>query len=385
MLDSPIPRGISSTPVKQLIAHSLGHVDCQACNDVRARVTCSISADLSFSEAADRYLQLRSLAATPGALTARYIRKNTEKDYRSKLGSIALFFGATKLGDIHWFNMRAYQQARLAGDPPFVRKRRPHEEPSPCPAKSQQVNQEMGMLKRIKMRAGCWSDEDQAYFEYLQEEVNDVQRSLTPEEQQKWIDVCRLKPRWELVHWWTVAAIDTLTSTNELRGLRLGDVNLHHNIIRVPWAAAKNPFRRREIPLENPDALWAFDQLIRRAYDLGARSPHHYLFPFKITRSKEAFPDRHMTESGIKKLWQEVREASGLTWFRMYDTRHTGASRLAEQGVPTEIIVARMGHCNDHMRRHYTHISNQAQRRWLRKTTAQVESIGPYLQGNRWR
>ena len=75
-----------------------------------------------------------------------------------------------------------------------------------------------------------------------------------------------------------------------------------------------------------------------------------------------------MTGSGLKKLWEEVREASGLPWFRMYDTRHSGATRLAEAGVPTEIIVARMGHCSDQMRRHYTHISSEAQRMWLRKS-----------------
>ena len=73
-----------------------------------------------------------------------------------------------------------------------------------------------------------------------------------------------------------------------------------------------------------------------------------------------------MTESGIKKLWEEVRHASGLTWFRPYDTRHTAATRLAESGVPVEVIMARMGHATDKMRQHYTHVTEQAQRAWLR-------------------
>lgn len=339
---------------------------------MRAALLCSISADTPFRQAAEQYLRLRSIASTPGAVSARYIRKNTEKDYERKLRAVSLFFGDSALGEIRWYNMRAYQEARLGGCDPFIRKRQPHhKEPRPCPAKPKQVNQEMGLLKQLKMRAGCWTSEDQAYFEFLQEDESDEQRALTPEEQQRWLDTSRSNPRWSVILWWSTMAFDTLMSTNEIRGLRLGDVNLHHRLIRVPWPASKNRFRHREIPLENAEALWAIDQLLIRAHDLGSRDPQHYLFPFRISRSKISHPDRQMTESGIKKLWEEVRLASGLKWLRMYDSRHTGATRLAEAGVPTEIIVARMGHCSDKMRRHYTHVSSQAQRQWLRSMQPQ--------------
>lgn len=326
----------------------------------------SIAAESSFADAAAQYLRLRSVAAMPGAISARYIRENTEKDYVQKLRSLGLFFAEQKLVDIRWFHMRSYQRARLAGDMPFVRRRRPHEDPQPCPAKPKQVNQELSLLKQIKIKARCWSDEDNEYFEYLQEDESDEQRALDPQEQKLWLDASSSDRRWEITWWWSVISFDTLMSTNELRGLRIGDINLRHQLIRVPWASSKNRFRHREIALENPEVLWSLDRLIARAHDMGSRDPQHYLFPFKVTRSKQAFPDRPMTSSGLKKPWQEIREATGLSWFRMYDTRHTGATRLAEAGVPTEIIVARMGHCSDKMRRHYTHISGQAQRTWLK-------------------
>jgi hypothetical protein len=73
---------------------------------------------------------LRSVAATPGAISARYIQPNTEQDYRQKLGAAVLFFGEMTLGEIHWYHMKSYQAARVAGDPPFIRKRQPHEPPS---------------------------------------------------------------------------------------------------------------------------------------------------------------------------------------------------------------------------------------------------------------
>lgn len=359
--------------------HTLGHINCPACIAEKSMLACSITADLTFQTAAALYMQIRSVAATPGAISARYIKPNTENDYSRRIKSISLFFENTRLADIHWYNMRAYQKARVAGEAPFIRYRRPQDAKprkvggvelppkgkTPCPAKPQQVNQEMAFLKMLKIKAGCWTEEDEAYFEHLIEEESDAERALSPEQQQRWLDVCRSNPRWEMILWYSLVAFHTLMSTNELRGLQIGNVNMHHRMIRVPWPAAKNRFRHRDIPLEDPEAIWALERLIQRAHDLGARDPQHFLFPFKITRSKVAFPTRPMTESGIKKLWQEVREASGIEWFRPYDTRHTGATRFAESAVPTEIIVARMGHCSERMRKHYTHISEQAQRAWL--------------------
>jgi len=78
-------------------------------------------------------------------------------------------------------------------------------------------------------------------------------------------------------------------------------------------------------------------------------------------------PEKPMSESGIKVPWNEVRAQSGLTWFRQYDCRHTAITRLAEEGVPTDIIMARAGHISEKMRRHYTHISQSAQRKWIER------------------
>jgi hypothetical protein len=72
-----------------------------------------------------------------------------------------------------------------------------------------------------------------------------------------------------------------------------------------------------------------------------------------------------MTVSGLKRKWEEVRLASNLKWFRLYDTRHTGITRLAEQGIPIQVIMSRAGHISPRMSQHYTHVSEAAQRRWL--------------------
>lgn len=351
--------------VNSSLPHTPGHFNCPACEAMRATVLHALTSSLSFEEAAALFIEMRSIRSLPGAISARYVRANTEKGYGRQFRSLDLFFHGMPLGEIHWWHMVGYQQARVRGDEPFIRKRRPHEQPAPSPVKAAQVNQELAFLKRLKKLALCWTLEDDRYYRDLQEDESDVPRALTPEQQGAWLDISRQRDRWNIVHWYSIVAFDTCCSTNELRGLRIGDISLPQRSIRVPWAASKNPHRHRDIAIEGADALWALDRLLNRAYELGSREPLDYLFPFRDHRFVW-HPDRPAAMQFLKRPWEEVRSASGLTWFRPYDTRHTAITRLAEDGVPIDIIMARAGHVQERMRRHYTHISMQAQRRWLR-------------------
>jgi integrase len=330
----------------------------------------SFSADLTFSAAAKIFLELKDLDSIPGALPSRYVRENTVKGYKRHIASLNLFFEHAELGKIHLGNLRAYQAARFHGAQPFIRKRRPHDkEARPCPCKPAQINQELCFLRSLMKRAKCWSDELKEYYEEIPEAESEVPRALTPEQQQMWIDVSRMQERWSVVHWYSIIAFDTLMSTNELRGLRIGDINLHHRQIDVPWPCSKNKHRHRPVSIDNADVLWAFDRLLGRAHDLGAKDPQHYLFPFRPNK-QTVLVDRPMSGSGLKKAWQEVREASGLLWFRPYDTRHTGITRQAEAGVPMQVVMARAGHIDERMTRHYTHIAMGVQRQWSKYATA---------------
>jgi hypothetical protein len=66
-----------------------------------------------------------------------------------------------------------------------------------------------------------------------------------------------------------------------------------------------------------------------------------------------------MCSEGLKTVWQEVREATGLLHFRMYDLRHTTITRMAEAGVPLAVIMSMAGHVSPRMTQYYTHISEQ--------------------------
>ena len=392
------PSNVSSIVVDQ---HTLGHLNCPACERARSKVLARIAPHLPFNVAAALWLESRSFRGVPGAISARYIKPKTESFYKQNVDSLSLFFAELPLNDIHLGHLREYQEARISGAEPFLRYRRPQDAKpkylkggqilppvgkQPCPARPKQVNQELGVLKMILRRGGCWTEEQDEFYERLEEEIADIPRALSAEEQRRWLDIASLKERWWVVRWYSELAFGTSMGTNEMRSLRIGDLNLTHWIVNIPSAGAKNPYRARTIPLITAEAKWAAEQLLSRAKDLGAHEPQHFLFPFRqrcnpkgkqigpFGRLPDFDPSRPMTVAGIKKLWDEVRVASGLTWFRQYDTRHTALTRWAEGGMDTQMLMALAGHVSMRMLRHYLHISDGSKRQALELAMHQVPS-----------
>ena len=328
-----------------------------------------IGPDMPFSEAAD--LWLNSVSGMDGVL--RRVRKNTELGYRANVKSLKLFFRDLPVGEIRLDQIRKYEGTRVSGSEPFVRKRRPNKnvEPAPCPAGPKKVNQEITILKRILRAAKVWSEEQEQCHEPLPEEESDVQRALAREEQARWLNVARTSERWFLIYAYSELAFATCLSTNEIRSLRLCDIHLEAGQINVPWAGSKNRYRHRPVAIgASGDAAWhAVQWLLNRAAELGAKEPHHHLFPFR-QKNGPFDPTKPMSGSGIKSLWNEVRAASGLKWFRPYDTRHTAITRLAESGVPMSVIMDMAGHISPAMTRHYTHICEPQKLRAMRQVQA---------------
>jgi integrase len=367
--------------------HTLGHIDCPACERARLNTLALITPTLPFSVAAAVWLDSRSFHL-PGAIRARYIRETTETSYRQYVSTLNLFFGDLPLNKIHLGHLREYQEARVTGTAPFIRYRRPQDaKPTkgpdgamrpakgkqPCPAAPKKADQELSILKMILRRAGCWTLEMDEFYQPFEQRPAEVPRALTPDEQALWLEVARFRPRWHLIYWYSVLAFETSMSTNEIRALQIGDVDMQHRIVSVSAAGAKNSYRQRTIPLYSAQVLWACEQLLSRAADLGSRAPQHYLFPFRKMPNPHD-PTKPMGVSGIKRLWEEVRDASGIKWFRPYDTRHTAITRWAEAGIPPETIRGMAGHVSERMMLHYTHISNQAKRKAME---SMIPRVGP--------
>jgi integrase len=318
---------------------------------------------LAFDEAAALWLDTRIAAPREGHVSPRYIRRTTEKDFRGGLRTLGLFFSSRKLVDIKPRELSEYQRMRSRGEAPFMRPQRCHaKEVGPSPVGPRVVNKELDLLIRLLKRAGCWTHLFEHTYEKLLTKESELPRALTPEEQDRWLRTCMLQPRWSVVYWYSLLAFDTSMSTNELRALRLGDINLQQQVISVPPDGAKNRYRLRTIALISPEAQWAAEKLIERAQGLGANSPLHYLFPFRTCRNHFE-PSLPMGQTGLRKACDEVRVAAKLPAFRPYDTRHTAITRMAEEGIRIAVIMKRAGHVSARMSDHYTHISEQAERR----------------------
>ncbi len=380
----------------QTSEHAIPHVNCAVCERAREVTLCRLTSDLPFCDAAALWLESRTLSPLARG-RGRLIRPTTEQSYRRYLASLGLVFGQMRLDQVHLGYLREYQEARLAGAAPwFVRYRRPQDArprrfrdgsqlpakgKTPCPVQAKKVNQEISILKMILRRAGCWTEEMDEYYEELAVDDGELRRIPTPYEQARWLDIAASRAEWALVYWYSIAAFDTSLGTNEMRSLRVGDVNIPHRTVSVPAAGAKNRYRQRIVTIDTAEALDAFCNLLRRAADLGSTDPLHYLFPFRTPGSRARFtgetcdfdPGRPMTVTGLRKPWESVRRAARMEWFSMTDTRPTALTRMAEAGIAPEIMRAKAGHVDDRMMRHYVRIYE-----WVvRQAMQAIPKFGP--------
>jgi integrase len=240
------------------------------------------------------------------------------------------------------------------------------------------VNLETKVLRMILRYARIWSriSDD---FRSLPESTGGPGRALSPEEEMRLFDTACSNPRWSAAYLAGVAAANTTMRGCELKGLRLGRVDLEHGCVYIRRAATKNDSGARPIPL-NPTAAWAFARLIERAQLLGANGPEHFLFPaflHRKTRESEQVralgydPTQH--QKTWRTAWRTLTKAAGLKGLRFHDLRHHAITRLAEAGVPEQTLKAIAGHVSTEMLEHYSHIRMQAKR----QAVAAIESYNP--------
>lgn len=374
-----------------IMQHTVGHRNCPLCNKTMDIKPVTFSLKMTFAEAFDAWLAGRVIDDSRGTTRVRYISPRTERDLRQYARAVALFLGDLPLGEIHAGHLREYQRMRatnpddasgrwrcvtrrsIAG--PFASRAEAQEYAKAregCllrqtvweqAAAANLIRKEVQTIMRVLKAAGAWSQHFEEHVEVVQREDSDVPRAMSPQEQHTWLHAAASRPEWRIVYWWSIVALQTTMSTNEMRAMRIGDVSLDQGCVQVRTEGAKNKFRVRTIPLQSPESVWALSSLIDRARLLGAQGLHSYLFPRHITRDRyDAL--RPMSAWGLRKVWDQVRAASGLRWLRPYDLRHTAITRMAEAGTPIQVIMAFAGHMSPRMQQHYTTISMESKRRW---------------------
>lgn len=305
----------------------------------------------TFASASKKWLEYKTITTPSGR--ARFVSARSLGDLEQYINALNRVFRNLILASIHAGHIREYQMMRASGK--LHPEGKPEREISP-----NKINQEVGTLIRILKFAHCWTPTLEETYLPLQREESDIPRALSPLEQHMWLMTAGSRPQWEFVYWYSLLGLDCPMSTNEQRGLRIGDLDLHNNVLMVRVRSSKNKYRTRTIPLSDA-ARWAVDRLMERAKDAGAEAPQQYLMPFRKRYSW--VPEKSMTVGGIKRHWNEVRKAAGLTWFVPYGLRHTSCTRYAEAGTPIAVIMGLAGHMTRKMSEHYTHISEQAKRK----------------------
>jgi integrase len=142
--------------------------------------------------------------------------------------------------------------------------------------------------------------------------------------------------------------------TTELRLMEWAWVDLARRAVRIPAHVTK-PQRSREVPL-NADAL----AVLRRRFE--ARRHRRFVFP-------NAAGMNALHPGTIYDALARAARRAGLPYgqgvrggFRLYDSRHTAATRMLQSGAEMGSVADVLGNSKEIMMRVYNHSSSGSRR-----------------------
>lgn len=297
----------------------------------------------------ESHLSSEKLAAMPfpeGGLLWLQTRRDrispkTFHEYELNLKTLTAFFGEMRLGEITADQIRAYQRMRMTQCGPFA------------------INHECSVIQQMLKRSGRWAGIE-ADYEPLRLPKEARGRALSEEECERLFRTAASNPNWQAAHLFARISINTSAGPKEVSTLRLKDVDLEKRTMHVQAEGAKNPHRVRVLPL-NDAAFEAVSHAVQRAKLLGATRPDHYLFPFRVHRSKFD-PTRRQTT--FKTAWKRLLKAAQIQQFRLYDLRHHAITVLLENPEISDDTAEQIaGHISRQMKRRYSHIRLEVMRK----------------------
>jgi integrase len=326
--------------------HTIDHRNCPACQaaDAALRGGNLHLATKSFRDASRYWMQLRRQSVS--------LKPRAHEATQTYLNALNLFFGDLRLCDITPGQIRAYQIARTTNSI-NVGGQQLHPWKRTCQHGT--INHEINVLAMILNHCELWPRIRPFYFP-LSVPTWSPRTVLTEVEEERLFSVAREHPEASLAYWVACITNNTTAAGIELRRLRLGNLFLTSNGISeiyVPGDAVKNTHRPRKIPLNAP-AKWAIEQCFKRALMLGCCEPDHYLFPFRVLRN-QFDPTRPASRSWLRKSWDKLRKATGFTKLTPHDLRHHCITRMLENDVNPETVIAIAGHVSRKMMEYYAH------------------------------
>jgi integrase len=197
------------------------------------------------------------------------------------------------------------------------------------------VNRELAALRSIfnlAIKHGIVKENPVKGVGFLRED-NEQMRVLSHDEEARYLEAAtpRLREVAELI-------VNTGIRPEEVYRLRREDVHIFEGYLHIPFG--KTRAAKRDIPLNGE----ARKLLAERLDKLGTEV---YVFPSKRESQRPM--------GNIANTHHRTVKRAGLAWFRLYDLRHTFATRAVQSGMDLPTLAGLLGHSKLHMVLRYAH------------------------------
>ncbi len=293
---------------------------------------------LMFEEAAANWLEIKK----------RHNRKpRTIEMYQWYLRNLSRKFAGMLLAQIQFKDILEYQQKRKLTAGPSC------------------VNHEINTLAQILRQADLWDAMEKSYRP-LPLPGWTPPKVLTAQEEEKFFRVAAGNPDWSVAYWAVSLTNNTSGKGTELRLLQIKHLKLEQEMptLYIPDETVKNDLGARVVPL-NEVAEKQIRRILKRAHALGARSPEHYVFPYRIKKNIYDVT-RPASPNFLRTAFRSMRRATGMEWLQPRNFRNQIINKLFEKGTPQETIISIAGHQSLKMSRYYSLIKISAKAEALR-------------------
>jgi integrase len=288
--------------------------------------------------------------------TARLKSLKARSNERSLLRQLTKRLGSRKLKNITLDDLKDYQAERSKQ----VRER--------------PINLELGILVNVLKEENLWKGALERHYKRLKEPESEVGEALTAEQLRRLESTAASKDTWEIAYCAELLATNAGFRGAEIKKMRLGAIDLEKRRVLVTRKSTKSDKGARLVHL-NQAAMAAICRLYRRAQQLGASQPEHYLLPADLSRhTKEGDrlkggrgfdPTKH--QMSWDTAWRNLRTAAGLDGLRFHNCRHTFITDMAELDVPRAVTQDMVGHMSEAVTRRYEHIRDKVARAAVEK------------------
>lgn len=292
------------------------------------------------------------------------LASETTRNYEQYIKALTAEVGELPLGDFHIGTVMAYRTERMKGKFGVVNGRMRRLGAGPT-----RVNQEVSVLKMVLEEFGFWAGIE-PHYRPLRRPKSRVGHALTVEEEKKLFLVARTRKRWRVAYLTALVTSNTTAGPGEIQMLRLGDVDLKGRTFFIR-EGIKNRYRQREVEL-NETAFRAMEELVKRAFKLGASDPNDFLLPHRAAEAGGGW-DFTRPQYGWRKAWNNLREAAEMPWLHLRDLRHNAVTKLASNpNVSERTTVDIAGWVSPAMLKRYAHIQKETRK----QAVAAIDVLG---------